>query len=172
MWQPAKWKKDNNITPNIFPCWQESSPFLSKLSSLRKHTRARNLVTSFRYMTVVLFKWIMAMDSLSYGVPASSPVNLYIEKRTIKTNNNQKQNHLSSCLPCVWQFQMTGGFHQEDTFPIQLKNRLYTVGKNFICVEQMLIHIIIIKMNRCPVIIPCFYNQNKFIPLCMDITNI
>ncbi len=50
--------------------------------------------------------------------------------------------------------------HQEDTFPIQLKNWLHTAEK--LCsVEQMLIYIIIIKMNRCPVIIPRFYNQTN-----------
>lgn len=40
-------------------------PLRSKLSSRRMQTRARNLVTSFRYSTVVLFSLMMAMDSLS-----------------------------------------------------------------------------------------------------------
>ena len=42
-----------------------SLPFLSKLSSLRMQTSAKNLVTSFKYRTVVLFSLMMAMDSLS-----------------------------------------------------------------------------------------------------------
>lgn len=54
---------ENVLLDSLVP--QQHKPFRSKLSSLRMQTRARNLVTSFRYSTVVLLSLMMANDSLS-----------------------------------------------------------------------------------------------------------
>lgn len=68
------WKKNRLASPlaklKLNELWwiaglPDSLPLRSKLSSRRMQTRARNLVTSFRYSTVVLLSLMMAMDSLS-----------------------------------------------------------------------------------------------------------
>lgn len=64
----------------------------------------------------------------------------------------------SLCLAVPEDGRLPSGRH----FPNSAKEQtVYSWKKKCICVEQMLIHIIIIKMNRCPVIIPCFYNQTN-----------